>query len=110
MVFADERDIHLLPTVGAAWMPQGHQEEVPTPGKNAKHSLAGALRLETGQILHGLGSRKNNGLFRNLLPLLDQTYPAPRVTRIDVVVDNYRMHKAQAGHKWLADHPRFALL
>src|SRR5215218_10667485 len=24
--------------------------------------------------------------------------------------DNYRMHKAQAGHKWLADHPRFALL
>ena len=27
MVFADELDIHLLPKVGAAWMPQGTQEE-----------------------------------------------------------------------------------
>jgi transposase len=37
MVFADELDIHLLPKVGAAWMPQGTQGEVMTPGKNEKH-------------------------------------------------------------------------
>ena len=31
MVFADnELDIHLLPKVGAAWMPQGTQAEVMT--------------------------------------------------------------------------------
>ena len=42
MVFADELDIHLLPKVGAAWMPQGTQAEVMTPGKNEKHYLAGA--------------------------------------------------------------------
>ena len=34
MVFVDELDIHLLPKVGAAWMPQGTQVEVMTPGKN----------------------------------------------------------------------------
>ena len=82
MVFADERAIHLLPKVGAAWMPKGRQEEVLTPGKHAKHSLAGALRLETGQVLHCLGPRKNHGLFRDLLTLLDQTYPEPGVKRI----------------------------
>jgi hypothetical protein len=53
MVFADELDIHLLPKVGAAWMPKGHQVEVMTPGTNEKHYLAGALNLTT-DVLHHL--------------------------------------------------------
>ena len=110
MVFADELDIHLLPKVGAAWMPKGSQEEVMTPGKKAKHYLAGALNLATGKILHCLGPRKNNALFRDLLTLLDSTYPERWVRRIYVVVDNYRIHKAKAVGQWLASHPRFELL
>jgi transposase len=110
MVFADELDIHLLPKVGAAWMPQGTQREVMTPGKNEKHYLAGALHLATGKLSHCLGPRKNNGLFRDLLTLLDRTYPAPRMTRIYVVVDNYCIHKAKAVEQWLAHRPRFVLL
>ena len=110
MVFADELDIHLLPKVGAAWMPQGTQEEVMTPGKNEKYYLAGALHLATGKLLYCLGPRKNNGLFRDLLSLLDTTYPAPGVTHLYVVADNYCMHKAKAVEQWLAKHPRFTLL
>ena len=110
MVFADELDIHLLPKVGAAWMPQGTQGEIMTPGKNEKHYLAGALHLETGKVLYWLGPRKNNGLFRELLTLLDTTYPASQVTRIYVVADNYCIHKAKAVMQWIASHPRFALL
>jgi len=110
MVFADELDIHLRPKVGAAWMPQGTQVEVMTPGKNEKHYLAGALHLATGKLLYCLGPRKNNGLFRDLLTLLDTTYPAPGVTRIYVVADNYCIHKAKAVAQWVAAHPRFTLL
>src|ERR671933_2772320 len=88
MVFADELDIHLLPKVGAAWMRQGTQDEMMTPGTNEKHYLAGALHLATGKMLYGLCPRKNNGLFRALLTLLDTMYPTPGVTRIDIVVDN----------------------
>lgn len=110
MVFADERDIHLLPKVGAAWMPQGTPAEVMTPGKNEKHYLAGALHLATGKLLYCLGPRKNNGLFRALLTLLDVTYPAPQISRIYVVADNYCIHKAKAVEQWLASHPRFELL
>jgi putative transposase len=110
LVFADELDIHLLPKVGAAWMPKGIQELVRTPGTNEKHYLAGALNLTTGRLLHCCGPRKNNGLFRDLLALLDRTYPAPWVTRLYVVVDNYSIHKAKAVEQWLASHPRFTLL
>jgi putative transposase len=110
LVFADELDIHLLPKVGAAWMPKGSQEEVLTPGQNEKHYLAGALNLTTGKIFYWLGSRKTNALFRDLLTLLDRTYPARQVRRIYVVVDNYKIHKAKAVEQWLATHPRFVLL
>src|SRR5262245_50547829 len=110
LVFADELDIHLLPKVGAAWMPQGTQVEVMTPGKNEKHYLAGALHLATGKVLYCLGPRKNNGLFRELLTLLDTTYPAPGVTRIYVVADNYCIHNAKAVEQWMASHPRLTLL
>src|SRR2546425_635332 len=92
MVFADELDIHLLPKVGAAWMPKGRQEEVLTPGKNEKHYLAGALRLETGQVLHCLGPRKNNGLFVAIPPQNCanlQGLPAPGVCSFVVTHDRH---------------------
>jgi transposase len=110
MVFADELDIHLLPKVGCAWMPKGTQLAVMTPGQNRKHYLAGALNLATGTLLHCLGARKTNQLFRDLLETLEASYPAERYTRLYVVVDNYKIHKAKAVEQWLATHPRVTLL
>src|SRR5918997_2054443 len=110
MVFADELDIHLLPKVGCAWMPKGTQLAVMTPGQNQKHYLAGALDLATGTLLHCLGARKTNQLFRDLLGTLEANYPTERYTRIYVVVDNYKIHQAKAVERWLAAHPRVTLL
>jgi putative transposase len=104
LVFADELDIHLLPKVGPQWMPKGTRHEVVTPGQNEKHYLAGALNPLTGQLHTCLGPRKNNGLFRQLLTVLDQTYRAPWTKHIYVVVDNYCIHKANAVEKWLETH------
>jgi len=78
MVFADELDIHLLPTVGYAWMPRGTHMPVMTPGTNAKYDLAGALELATGALRHWVAARKTNVLFRDLLTRLDACYPAER--------------------------------
>jgi putative transposase len=110
MVFADELDIHLLPQVGCAWMPRGTQVRVMTPGQNQKHYLAGALDLATGTLHHCLGARQTNALFRGLLSVLEERYPAERYTRLYVVVDNDKIHQAKAVEQWLDAHPRVTRL
>jgi transposase len=106
LVFADERDIHLFPKVGAMWMPKGTPGTVMTPGQNATHSLAGALDVPTGELWHGLGARKTHALFRALLDVLEECYPAPQYRRLYVVVDNCNLHQAKAVAQWLESHPR----
>src|SRR5262249_46656912 len=110
LFFADELDIHLLPQVGYQWMPKGEQVEVLTPGSNEKRYLAGALDMRSGTIVHRGWWRKTPGLFLDLLQTLDRTYPAGQFSHLYVVVDNYKIHKAQVVERWLAAHPRFQVL
>jgi transposase len=110
MICADALDIHLLPKVGCAWMPNGMHRTVMTPGTHAKRSLAGALDLATGALRHGVAARKTNALCRDRLTRLDAGYPAERYSRLSVVVDNYAIHHAKAVEQWLAAHPRLTLL
>lgn len=110
LLFADELDIHLLPKVGYQWMEKGTQQEVMTPGTNEKNYLAGALDIVTGRLLHCLWFRKTNGLFIDLLKVIDCTYSARQYTKIFVVVDNYKIHKAKAVEQWLGRHSRIELV
>jgi transposase len=110
IVFADERDMHLLPKVGCAWRPKGTQGEVMTPGQNAKYHLAGALDPTTGTWHDCLAARNTTALFRDLLGRLEVNDPADRYPRVDVVVDHDKIHKAKAVEPWLATHPRMQLL
>jgi transposase len=110
LLFADELDIQLLPKSGYQWMKKGTQVEVMTPGKNEKRYLAGAWDGRTGQVHHRVWACKTNGLFRALLEAVETAYPARRYDRIYVVVDNYKIHKAQAVEQWLAAHRRIELV
>lgn len=110
LLFADELDIQLLAKVGYEWMMKGEQVEVMTPGTNQKNYLAGALDIVTGTILQCVWFRKVNGLFIDLLKKIDRTYQAGKYTRIYVVVDNYKIHKAKAVEAWMGAHPRFELV
>ena len=96
LVCADELASHLQPKVGYAWMPKGTHVEVMTPGTHAKHDLAGALEVATGTVHHGVGPRTTHELFRALLQALDAASPAAQDRRINVVVDNSRIHHAKA--------------
>ena len=55
------------------------------------------------------GPRKTNELFRQMLAALTQRC-GPRIKRIYVVADNYKIHKAKAVAQWLAAQPRVEIL
>ncbi len=108
LFFIDELDIHLLPKIGYEWMLRGTQTEVMTPGTNQKQYLAGALDYLTGKIVHVCGERKNRWLVIDLLRRVDRQFPT--ATKIYLVADNYRIHKAKAVEEWLHHHPRFEIV
>ena len=97
--WADELDINLLAKVGYQWMPRGTQVEIPTPGKNQKEYLAGALDPRRGRIHYVCGPRKTNVLFRELLTRLNRVC-GKEIRKIYVVADNYGIHKTPAVVRW----------
>lgn len=108
LLFVDELDIHLLPKIGYEWMLKATQSEIMTPGHNQKRYLAGALDHLSGKITHVMAERKNRFLVIDLLRTLDRTFPT--ASKIYLVADNYRIHKAAAVEQWLSQHPRFEIL
>ena len=65
--YEDEVDIHLNPKVGRDWMLPGRRKLVVTPGRNAKHYVAGALAIDGSDLICVEGERKNTDLFLALL-------------------------------------------
>lgn len=106
--FSDEVDVDLNPRIGPMWTRRGRQRAIPTPGKNQKRYLAGALHARTGRVLWREGASKNTDLFLSLLEHLRATYR--RARRIVLIVDNYGIHKSRLARAWLAHNPKFELL
>lgn len=91
VLYVDEVDIHLNPKVGLDWMLRGQQKAAPTPGRNEKRYLAGALDARTRKLTWVEGPRKTSLLFLQLLyRLVTRTYRTARV--IHVILDNYGIH------------------
>ena len=100
--YEDEVDIHLNPKVGCDWMVSGQQKEVPTPGKNEKRYLAGALDVRTGVVIWVEAERKTSYLFLDLLDRLLQEYPEARC--LHLILDNYRIHQSKIVFAALAGY------
>lgn len=61
--YIDEADVDLNPRIGSCWSVKGKQTRIPTPGKNQKSYLAGALNSQTGQIVWVEWEKKNSFIF-----------------------------------------------
>jgi len=103
LYYADEMDVALLPTISGRWMRQGQQTQVNTPGQNAKQYVFGAVNYVTGALVWLAWPNKNNVGFRHLLQQV-VTHHAQTPVKIVIVLDNFRIHKAQAVQKWLRAH------
>lgn len=78
---------------------------MPTPGKNVKRYLAGAMDAQTDRLLWvggERGERKNSGLFIALLKKLLAAYADKTV--IHVILDNFAIHSSRQTQTWLAEH------
>lgn len=106
--YVDEVDIDLNPRIGHGWMKKGQQTAVPTPGKNEKRYLAGALNATTGNVLWAEWERKNSEIFILLLAELKKRYRHAK--RIRLIADNYIIHKSAMTRCFLQNHPKFELL
>lgn len=106
--FSDEVDVDLNPRIGPMWSRRGEQRAIPTPGKNEKRYLAGALHARMGWVLWQEGCSKNTDLFLSLLEHLRATYRGAK--RIVLILDNYGIHKSRLARAWLAHNPKFELI
>jgi transposase len=103
-VWEDELDVDLNPRIGPDWMLPGSQRKVPTPGKNVKRYVAGALDAVTDRLVWFSGERKNSLLFIELLKKLLKVYAGK--TLIHVIVDNYAIHTSGQTRAWLGEQGR----
>jgi transposase len=103
----DECDMHLLAVLRAMWQRIGQQVRIPTPGKNYKRGVFGALNLRTGAWFYQLTDRKRSVEFTGFLASLLSAYPAGLIY---VMVDNASIHTSKAVQKWLSTHVRLQLV
>lgn len=101
-VYLDEVDVHLNPKIGLDWMNRGTQKEVPTPGRNEKRYLCGALDARTGLLTWVRAERKDSLLFAAMLrKLAAEAYPD--AAAIHVVLDNFGIHTSRISQAAVAE-------
>ena len=100
--------MQLLPVIRSMWM-KGPRVRVPTPGRNAKRAVFGALDARTGALQHAIRERKRAVDFVAFLEQLVRAYPTGALV---LVLDNVVTHDAKLVRAWLArpEHARVHLL
>nr|WP_281255340.1 transposase [Cystobacter ferrugineus] len=86
--YADATRFELLPVVSSMWRRRGSRHWIPTPGRNVRVAVCGAIRFPTRQFLFTHQSRTvTTALF---LPLLERLVRRAKRTgrRIVLVIDN----------------------
>lgn len=97
--YVDEVDIDFNPRVGNCWARKGSQATIPTPGKNQKRYLAGALNAQTGKVIW-VEWKKNSEIFVLLLAELRKRYRSAK--KITLIADNYIIHKSAMKNAFLS--------
>lgn|GEM_PF-1998892 len=99
----DACEMARLPSLRARWQRRGAQPPIPTPGKNQKRPVCGAVNLRTAAGPYRLTVTKRSTDFIALLALRWLADPSGLIY---VLVDHASIHTRQALQQWLAAHQR----
>ena len=106
--YVDEVDIDFNPRIGNCWGKKGEQATIPTPGKNQKRYMAGALNAQTGKVIWVEWEKKNSEIFVLLMAELRKRYRMAK--KITLIADNYIIHKSAMTKCFLERNEKFKLL
>jgi transposase len=105
LLYQDEIDLALLPTLTRLWTPKGQQYKVDTPRQNRKCYGFGAINYTTGQVSRQISGHKDSDSFIELLTRLWRSYAAEcrqRHIKAVLVMDNYIIHHSAKAKAALA--------
>jgi putative transposase len=107
IIAVDECDMSLLGIVRSMWQRVGEQLRLPTPGKNAKIGIFGAINVRTGELQTHCSMHKRSSDFIQFLAQLATRY---RTGIVRLVLDNGSIHHSAQTLTWLNAHPRFQVV
>jgi transposase len=100
-VFQDEVQLDLNPKIGSAWMLEGIQQEVVTPGDNVRRHLSVSMLVGTGRLVVSEPTlRRNSEQF--VAHLADLCRRLRHWKVIHVICDNAAFHKSAVVRRWIA--------
>jgi DDE superfamily endonuclease len=102
LLYLDECDLHLHPTLGKMWMFKGQQAEIPAAGTNQKIHLFGALNFATNHVCYQISESKTQWQMETfLLALLTECYPDEYLV---LVLDSVSYHQTELIENLLQDY------
>ncbi len=101
MLYLDECEVHLHPTLTKVWTLRGVRPVIPAAGTNKRLCVYGALNYRTGQSHYMVHPKKNSQQFGEFLQKLVEHYSERRLI---LVIDNASYHKTKAIRTLLEDH------
>ncbi len=101
MLYLDECEVHLHPTLTKVWTLRGVRPLVPAAGTNQRLCVYGALNYRTGQSHYLVHPKKNAQQFAEFLR---QLLEANSERRLVLVLDNASYHGTRAVRQLLEDH------
>jgi len=101
LLYLDECEIHLHPTLTKVWTLRGVRPTVPAAGTNQRLCVYGALNYRTGQSHYMVHPKKNSQQFSEFLLQLLEAHSERRVI---LVIDNASYHRTKAVRALLGYH------
>jgi transposase len=101
LLFLDECEVHLHPTLTKVWAFRGIRPIVPAAGTNQRLCIYGALNYRSGQSHYMVHPKKNALQFCDFLR---QLLEANSERRVVLVIDNASYHRTKTVLDLLEDH------
>ena len=92
VLYEDETEMHLNPTIRACWTPSGEQIKIESAGNDEKYQLFGSVEYRSGEMVCSQFARKRTAEYLAHLEQVISNWPDRPIA---LITDNYQIHKTK---------------